>query len=95
MRLIDAKTLVEKGVFSFVDYKDESLQQYAILSHRWIQDQEVTYNDCNSPEAKSKTGYDKILQTCTMALSVPSTSPHTSRNLKLISNTVSMQICLG
>jgi hypothetical protein len=43
-----------------LDYDDE-VPRYAILSHTWQKDQEVTFDDLmNDDNGKSKAGYEKI-----------------------------------
>ncbi|KAF2806347.1 HET-domain-containing protein [Mytilinidion resinicola] len=39
---------------------DDLVPPYAILSHTWVEDQEVTFDDITKDSGKSKTGYDKI-----------------------------------
>jgi hypothetical protein len=39
---------------------DDEIPQYAILSHTWIEGQEVTFKDLMDGTGKDKTGYDKI-----------------------------------
>jgi len=48
--------------FSFTkDILDENeIPPYAILSHTWQEDQEVTFDEFSNDESKSKAGYDKI-----------------------------------
>ena len=46
--------------FSLVKVPTHNTLPYAILSHTWIPDQEVTYQDLISGDGKSKTGYQKI-----------------------------------
>jgi len=48
------------GDFELISFSDEDLPPYAILSHTWIDDQEVTYNELVARTGKDKTGYDKI-----------------------------------
>ena len=47
---------------------DGSIPPYAILSHRW-EDDEVTFQEVNSqdPAVKKKKGYRKIRQACSRA----------------------------
>ncbi|THV01107.1 HET-domain-containing protein [Dendrothele bispora CBS 962.96] len=54
-----------------VDLKEDTpVPPYAILSHRWIQGQEVSYQEFlhGSQETKSKSGYLKIVTACRAAL---------------------------
>lgn len=39
---------------------DDTIPPYAILSHTWVDGQEVTFNDMLERKGKSKTGYRKI-----------------------------------
>src|SRR4051812_12598899 len=39
---------------------DDTIPPYAILSHTWKEDQEVTFQDIIDGTGQSKTGYDKI-----------------------------------
>ncbi|KAM0232612.1 hypothetical protein ACHAPO_007769 [Fusarium lateritium] len=67
MRLIKAKDLVETQCISFREFYGD-LPEYAILSHTWEGDGEVTFQDCNTKSSKSKIGYEKITKTCELAL---------------------------
>ncbi|KFZ24051.1 hypothetical protein V502_01463 [Pseudogymnoascus sp. VKM F-4520 (FW-2644)] len=46
--------------FSFVQAPTHNNLNYAILSHTWIPDQEVTYQELASGGGKTKGGYEKI-----------------------------------
>ena len=46
--------------FSLVQVPTHNTLPYAILSHTWTPDQEVTYQDLISGTGKSKSGYKKI-----------------------------------
>jgi hypothetical protein len=46
--------------FELVTFDSEEPPPYAILSHTWIDGQEVTYNDVVAGEGQNKTGYDKL-----------------------------------
>jgi hypothetical protein len=46
--------------FSLVPFDDDKLPRYAILSHTWIKDEEVTYNEVKAGTGKGKSGYDKL-----------------------------------
>jgi hypothetical protein len=48
------------GEFKLISFNDDHLPPYAILSHTWTEDQEVTYNELVSGTGKDKTGYAKI-----------------------------------
>ncbi|KPM36721.1 hypothetical protein AK830_g9848 [Neonectria ditissima] len=70
MRLIEARTLVDEQRITFKEFYGSNIPDYAILSHTWDQDQtkEVTYDDCIAGNPSSGTGYDKIHNTCELAL---------------------------
>ncbi|TVY14033.1 Vegetative incompatibility protein HET-E-1 [Lachnellula arida] len=53
MRLLNATSLKLQGFF------DDSLPPYAILSHRW-QDDEVSFQDMQTDSARQKAGYAKL-----------------------------------
>jgi hypothetical protein len=57
MRLLEMKA---RGEFSLVKVAPNATPAYAILSHTWIDGQEVTYQDLISGVGNSKSGYDKI-----------------------------------
>jgi hypothetical protein len=57
MRLLEIKG---PGEFSLVQVATHNTLPYAILSHTWTHDQEVTYKDLTSGVGKSKAGYKKI-----------------------------------
>lgn len=61
MRLLNVQTRQLKEFF------DDSIPNYAILSHTWGED-EVTFQNIHKPEAKHKAGYLKIDYTCREAL---------------------------
>ena len=61
MRLINTRTL------ELHEFFPSRLPPYAILSHTWS-DEEVTFQDMSAPRRFGKRGYDKILQTCRLAL---------------------------
>lgn len=68
MRLIDTRKLVDDHTISFQEFYTNNTPDYAILSHTWEDGQEVLFQDCNSASAKSRTGYDKIVRTCKLAV---------------------------
>jgi hypothetical protein len=39
---------------------NDKIPPYAILSHTWVEGQEVTFKDLADGTGKSKTGYDKL-----------------------------------
>ena len=58
------------------DFRDDEATEYAILSHRWIGDTEVNYDEMvdlakmekgDRDEIRERTGYKKILDTCRQA----------------------------
>ncbi|KAH6724975.1 P-loop containing nucleoside triphosphate hydrolase protein, partial [Leptodontidium sp. MPI-SDFR-AT-0119] len=57
MRLLEMKA---PGEFSLVQVAPNATPAYAILSHTWIDGQEVTYQDLINGAGNSKSGYDKI-----------------------------------
>ncbi|RAK93833.1 HET domain-containing protein [Aspergillus costaricaensis CBS 115574] len=61
MRLINARTL---GLEEFVGH---NIPEYAILSHTWGED-EVTFQDMQTPTVTEKLGYAKIKHSCEKAL---------------------------
>ncbi|KAE8325933.1 ankyrin repeat-containing domain protein [Aspergillus sergii] len=67
MRLLKT-TKSEEGKFEVKVFTDEQLQDlpYAILSHTWGSD-EVTLQDINDPIGKSRMGYKKIEDCCSIA----------------------------
>ncbi|KFY46562.1 hypothetical protein V494_00422 [Pseudogymnoascus sp. VKM F-4513 (FW-928)] len=48
------------GSFSLTSFANKDIPSYAILSHTWVDGQEVTYKDLISGAGKSQTGYEKI-----------------------------------
>ena len=69
MRLINARKMYHQRYISFEEfYDDYKIPKYAILSHTWEQNQEVSYQNCNSVESRLKSGYHKIRTTCRLAL---------------------------
>jgi hypothetical protein len=61
MRLIETETL------ELHEFFDNDIPSYAILSHRWEQD-EVSYQDMLEGKKKNGAGYAKILKCCALAL---------------------------
>lgn len=57
MRLLKRSS---NGQLELVSFNTEKTPQYAILSHTWIQDQEVTYDELVAGVGKDKAGYRKI-----------------------------------
>ncbi|KAG7123845.1 Vegetative incompatibility protein HET-E-1 like [Verticillium longisporum] len=62
MRLLNVKTRKLKEFFD-----DDSIPDYAILSHTWKAEEEVTLQDLENPDHVLKKGYTKIEGTCTLA----------------------------
>lgn len=60
MRLLDSRTL------RLVEFFGASIPKYAILSHRW-EDEEVSLQDMQTGVAKDKKGYRKIESCCRRA----------------------------
>ena len=48
------------GGFELASFNDGDPPPYAILSHTWIEDQEVTYSELVAGTCKDKAGYSKI-----------------------------------
>jgi hypothetical protein len=57
MRLLER---VGRNEYSLVQAQTHNTLPYAILSHTWIEGQEVTYQDLMTGTGKGKSGYDKI-----------------------------------
>ena len=57
MRLLKLKP---DGDFELTSFDTDNLPPYAILSHTWIEGQEVTYNELVAGTGKEKAGYAKI-----------------------------------
>jgi hypothetical protein len=57
MRLLRRKA--ESG-FELITFNTDGLPPYAILSHTWIEGQEVTYGELVAGTGKNKSGYAKI-----------------------------------
>ena len=62
MRLLHSSTL------QFKEFYETQIPEYAILSHRWGDD-EVTYQDWQCGRKKKSSGYLKILKCCELAAS--------------------------
>src|ERR1700709_2862162 len=61
MRLLNCRTL------EFLEFRDDrKAPRYAILSHRW-EDDEVSFQDMNSSNCTSKRGFQKNERTCEQA----------------------------
>src|ERR1700744_5737528 len=46
--------------FSFAEFAEDEVPHYAILSHTWGRDSEVTHKDIIDGTGGGKTGYDKL-----------------------------------
>ncbi|KAH7372280.1 heterokaryon incompatibility protein-domain-containing protein [Pyrenochaeta sp. MPI-SDFR-AT-0127] len=57
MRLLER---LPGGTFKLTSFNDDSPPSYAILSHTWIEGQEVTYHELLAGAGRDKTGFDKI-----------------------------------
>ena len=57
MRLLSYRT---EDDFELTTFDDESLPPYAILSHTWADNQEVTYDELVTGIGKEKAGYAKL-----------------------------------
>jgi hypothetical protein len=60
MRLLNTETLTFKVFF------DEEIPPYAILSHRWRED-EVSYQDFLAHRKRDGAGFAKIVRACELA----------------------------
>ncbi|KAL7972789.1 HET protein [Trichoderma sp. SZMC 28014] len=65
MRLLKTKLISEPGAFEIEEFDDISIPQYAILSHRWGND-EPTLQDVERG-ATAKEGFKKVQQSCDKA----------------------------
>jgi hypothetical protein len=61
MRLISSKTLQLKEFFG------GRIPKYAILSHTWKEEEEVSFKDMQGPVAKEKKGFAKLQNFCAQA----------------------------
>jgi hypothetical protein len=57
MRLLECR---DNGEFCFRDFQDDNTPPYAILSHTWVEGQEVTFEDLMAGTGKEKQGNKKI-----------------------------------
>jgi hypothetical protein len=57
MRLLKASP---SGGLELVSVPDDNPPPYAILSHTWVKDQEVTYAELATSTRQDKSGYTKI-----------------------------------
>ncbi|KAI1494902.1 heterokaryon incompatibility protein-domain-containing protein [Biscogniauxia mediterranea] len=63
MRLVNARTR------KLEEFVGDNIPKYAILSHTWIEGKkEVTFQEIETPEARTKPGYAKIQQASNLAL---------------------------
>jgi hypothetical protein len=60
MRLLNTETL------EFGEFFDEEIPPYAILSHRW-RDDEVSYQDSLAGRKRDGAGFSKIVRACEFA----------------------------
>lgn len=63
MRLLDTTTL------ELHDFLSDNIPPYAILSHRWETDGEVTFQDLRDGKATEMAGFKKIQGCCARARS--------------------------
>jgi hypothetical protein len=59
--------LLNTGTLKLQEFFDKEVPDYAILSHRW-EDDEVSYQDLRTDKNKHGAGYRKILRCCAKAL---------------------------
>ena len=61
--------LLHAGTIKFHEFHDSSTPSYAILSHRW-EDEEVSYQELRDavPAVRRKKGFLKIRQCCQQAM---------------------------
>ena len=57
MRLLECR---DDGEFCFRDFQDNNTPPYTILSHTWVEGQEVTFEDLMAGTGKEKHGNKKI-----------------------------------
>jgi hypothetical protein len=57
MRLLQR---LPNGSFKLVSFADDAVPSYAILSHTWVDGQEVTYKELVAGTRRDKAGYKKI-----------------------------------
>ena len=51
----------ENGELTIINFDDDAIPPYAILSHTWGADtEEVTFADLETGDGKDKSGYSKI-----------------------------------
>ncbi|EWG36092.1 hypothetical protein FVEG_00252 [Fusarium verticillioides 7600] len=62
MRLLHANTV------EVVEFMDHKVPKYVILSHTWVDGQEVTLQDMQNNKGRERSGYRKIQQACALAL---------------------------
>ena len=69
MRLINAKRFLETGKALFRDVGDNDDVPYAIISHRWGED-EISLKDIElgSSDLRRKEGYFKVKNACKVAM---------------------------
>ena len=58
--------LINTTTYLLSEFLDDSIPTYAILSHRWQED-EVSYQDIVAGKAREKKGWMKILECCKKA----------------------------
>jgi hypothetical protein len=60
--------LLNTGTFEFEEFYDDAIPPYAILSHRW-RDDEVSYHDFLAHSKRGGAGFFKIVKACELAVS--------------------------
>ena len=58
MRLLTRDT---SGDLALISFREVDIPPYAVLSHTWVEGEEVTYDEVISGKGKSKLGYGKIV----------------------------------
>ena len=59
--------LIHLESFTLRDFIGQSIPEYAILSHRW-EEEEVTYQDFHNPERRERMkGIEKLKSACSLA----------------------------
>lgn len=57
----------DDGTLQFEEFATENVPPYAILSHRWVDNQEVSFEEWRDGKGTSKSGYAKIMNFAAMA----------------------------
>lgn len=59
--------LIETSTYEHREFLDKQIPRYAILSHRWDEDGEVTLQDLDSGRGPQMSGWSKIKGCCAQA----------------------------